>query len=1107
MLKLIVGRAKSGKTTRLMECIRACPASGMSERIVIVPEQLSHHTERTLSRVCGDSISYTADVLSFTRLCSRVSSIYGGGARKTLDQAGRLLTARLALTAIRSRLKVFAPASARTEFLTGILSMIDEFKSYDVTPSMLQEASEQSEGVFAQKLLELSEILGAYDAVMAQGTYDPRDRLDFLYDQICDTDYADGRWFFVDGFIDFSSQELRVLAALMLRCASMVVTLPWDREEDENSVFSPAGETMARLISTAKACGHKVEIEVADHQRPIPPALTYLERNLFRFGAPPVSDSTEALRVIAAADRIEECSRCASELKRLAMSGLRWRDMAVAAGNPADYVQIAEAVFHAFEIPIHTGIKKPLTGHPAAAFLLSALETATEGLDRESVIACLRTRYSDLSSDECDLVENYAFTWSISGSGWGETWTEHPDGYDGRFTDETRQELGVLNSLRERAVGPLLRLSAGIRTASNVMSQIQAVYRFMEETDLFEKISRQVADETESGDQESAQETAQVFNTMVECLQQTVSVLGATAVNGAELLKILRMTLSQYELGTIPAVLDAVSFGSVDSLRGAEPKVLYVLGANEGMIPSGVSGGSLLTERERSILLERMQIRLAPDSEGAMERQLLQIYSAFSSPTERLYLSFSLCHDGETLQPSFLISRVLEMFPGVKIEAEQSGLPDAMTERQLTQLYLSAEESGDTALRDLIRKTASEIPSLEDSIVRAKAASIPRELLVPKMWTERLFGKEAALTASRLDQLAKCPLNFFLNYGLKARAVKEASFDAAEYGTFLHYILEKTVADIVRTDSGQPLDEDSSKALVLSYMEPYLRERMQTSERLSAREKYLYLRNVDEAGRILSEITEELSVSDFTPCAYELKFGKDSEMGELTVHTRLGAGHLDGTVDRVDLWRSPDGDYFRIIDYKSGSKKFDYTDLGHGVGLQLFLYLFAIRHSGIPDRSGKPTPAGALYLPTRRSIQTVEAGLGEAETERKKAEKDPKRSGLVLSDPTVLRAMEHDGTRYLPVKQSDKPGDYAVTEAQMDLLEDFIQNQMEHAVDRIYSGEFQPEPYYRGEEDNACRYCDYADVCQKDPDFRKRFYTSKLSARDFWSGIGGDENV
>ena len=666
-----------------------------------------------------------------------------------------------------------------------------------------------------------------------------------------------------------------------------------------------------------------------------------------------------------------------------------------------------------------------------------------------------------------------------------------------------------MNRIRVQAVEPLTHLSARLKSSVNIHGQIMALYRFMEETSLFERISRRVEELTGTGDLEAAQESAQIWNTLMECLQQIVAVLGQTSQNSGELLKILRAALEQYALGTIPAVLDAVQFGSVDSMRGKEPKVLFILGANDGALPAGVSGNSLLTERERGILLREMNITLAPDSEGAMQRQLLRIYSAMTAPTEKLYVSYSVSAAGVPLRPSYLVGRLKSLFPKLEEKNVHMSVKDAMTVEGLTEQYLAAEESGDIALRESIRRAASEVPELENAIVSAKAASLPRDLSVPKALTDQIFGIPVALTASRLDALSNCPLSFFLNYGLKARPRREASFDAAEYGTFLHYILEQTVAEATRSGHSLPLSGEESAGLVEQYMKPYLETRMQDTEELSARQKYLYQRNSQEAKDLLTEITREFAVSEFRPCGYELKFGGGTKLGELTVQSALGRGNLFGTVDRVDLWRGAYGDYIRIVDYKSGTKQFDYTDLYGGVGLQLLLYLFALEKSGVPGAVQAPVPAGALYFPAKRGILSAEEPVSSEEAEKLRQKKGVKRTGLVLADDTVLEAMEHGGGgTFLPVKKSKSGlGDFAVTGEQMDLLEEFIHRRMRRAVDQIYSGGFAPAPFYRGPNHDPCQWCDYGDICQKDKSFRRQHYHPVMKASEFWEKIGGEDDA
>lgn len=1108
MLTLILGRAKTGKTTRLLQAVKDCPSTAMASRILIVPEQLSHQTERQLGALCGDKISFVSEVLSFTRLSSRVFSICGGGARQSLDKGGRMLTARLALDSIHSQLKVFSTAAGRADFLSSMVSMIDELKTYDVTPERLRDASRQVEGVFAQKLLELSLILGAYNAVMAQGACDPRDKLSLLRTKLQDSDYAQGRYFFVDGFTDFSQQELAILEVLLAKSQGVMVTAPCDSLTEGDRLFDPGRETALRLVRMAKDLGQKVEVVTGDYVRDIPGELQYLEQNLYRYEAPAYDGTCPALGLTASADPLEECRYCAAAMRRVAMDGVRWWDMQVAVGDTQRYGPLMEAVCREYGIPLYTGMKSAVTAHPAAAFLLCALEAATEGMETDTVLAYLRTGYSGVGPDDCDALENYAYTWAIRGGKWQKTWTEHPDGYDGRFAEDTQAQLDALNELRQKAIGPLLRLSARLKAAGNTRGQIEAIYRFLEETQLWEQVSAQLETLTAQGQQEQAQETAQIYNTLLECLQQTVSVLGQTAQSGGELLRILRLALSQYDIGTIPAALDAVSFGTVDAVRGSHPQYLWVLGVNEGAVPGNVAGGSLLTERERGILLDQLDIALAPDSEGALKRELFQIYGAFTAPTGRLTLSYAAGEAGESLQPSFLVGRIQTLFPQLAVENAAQSASDAMTPEALAELYLVAEDQGQTDLMASIRRTAREVPELEQKIIDAKSASLPRQLQVSRELTKQLFGTPVALTASRLDALGNCPLSFFLNYGLKAKARKEASFDAAEYGTFLHYILEKTVGDITQTQTPLPLTKEQSSALVDRYMEPYLQQRLQNLQDLSARDKYLYDRNQQEATGLLTEISKELSVSQFRPCAFELRFGDGKELGPLEVQGQLGQGHLDGTVDRADLWRGPEGDYLRIVDYKSGTKKFDYTDLTGGVGMQMLLYLFALEQAGITNVSEHPIPAGVLYFPAKRSILGASAPLDEADAEKLRQKEGAKRSGLLLADETVLEAMEQgiEG-QYLPVqKKKSGLGDYVVTQEQMRLLKDYVKKRMGEAVDQILDGKFEPSPFYRGQSHDPCRWCDYSDVCQKDEKFRKEHYVPSIQAADFWKLIGGDGN-
>ncbi len=107
MLRLMIGKAGTGKTAAVIAEIREAVEAGRGGGMLLVPEQYSHEAERELCRACGDRLSLYAEVFSFTGLARRVLQQQGGAAVQWLDKGGRLLCMQLALGQIASRLRIY----------------------------------------------------------------------------------------------------------------------------------------------------------------------------------------------------------------------------------------------------------------------------------------------------------------------------------------------------------------------------------------------------------------------------------------------------------------------------------------------------------------------------------------------------------------------------------------------------------------------------------------------------------------------------------------------------------------------------------------------------------------------------------------------------------------------------------------------------------------------------------------------------------------------------------------------------------------------------------------------------------------------------------------
>ena len=120
-------------------------------------------------------------------------------------------------------------------------------------------------------------------------------------------------------------------------------------------------------------------------------------------------------------------------------------------------------------------------------------------------------------------------------------------------------------------------------------------------------------------------------------------------------------------------------------------------------------------------------------------------------------------------------------------------------------------------------------------------------------------------------------------------------------------------------------------------------------------------------------------------------------------------------------------------------------------------------------------------------------------------DRDLVRRGVVLGEPEVLQAMEHtEGNfRYLPVGNR---GDWLLTAEQMEQLGRLVSDDLKAVAGELAAGNIDADPFWRGERENACQWCDYAQACHFEPVCGDRVRWQKgLSAREFWAALGGGD--
>ena len=313
------------------------------------------------------------------------------------------------------------------------------------------------------------------------------------------------------------------------------------------------------------------------------------------------------------------------------------------------------------------------------------------------------------------------------------------------------------------------------------------------------------------------------------------------------------------------------------------------------------------------------------------------------------------------------------------------------------------------------------------------------------------------MTASRLERMRSCHFAYFMEYGLRAKPREPASFDAPQIGTFLHYLLENVTRDVLRQGGFAAVDNKELHRLTRQYIDQYAEQELHNFQNRTPRFRYLFNRLRTNAYAIIDQVAEELRHSDFVPMAFELGFGgKDGTLPAVTISRPDGELRVGGKVDRVDGWLHDGKLYLRVVDYKTGKKAFDLSDLRYGLGIQMLLYLFTLEKEGRSYFGYPIVPAGVLYHPAREVILKKDRGI-QPEKLQAALQEELRRSGMVLADPEVLRAMEHsalEAPHYLPirVKKDGSISDGIASAEQLGKLGRYVEDLLHQIAREIGSG-------------------------------------------------------
>lgn len=1097
-LKIIYGKSGTGKSTYIFNEIAEKIKKGNRKIYIITPEQFSFTAEKKLLDSINTNSVVLAEVLTFDRMAYRVIKETGNSNLKNLSQTGKSMLIYSNLSKEKNNLNFIGKS---LENVNLVETQITEFKKHGITVEKLEQTIENLEDKYLKsKLKDMLLVYKDYTETIDKKYIDENDNLSILIDRIDFIRDFDNVDIYIDEFVGFTYQEYEIIKKLLLKANEVNITICTDdinvNQNQDTDIFYSNKSTIDKLYFIARSENVKIEkpVELDICYRFKNDELKHLEENIYAFPYTKYNKEINNINLFLAKNQYSEIEHIAQNIVKLARdNNYRYNEISVITKNLDEYSNLCKIIFTKYNIPVFIDEKKDFSQNILVKYILSLINVFAKNWSEESVIEYIKSGLiKDVDDDDIYVLENYALRWGIKGSKW---YTKELT-----FYNETEEEQTKILHICEKVIKPLLQLKDGLMNTKSYKNITEKLYEFLIENEINIKISDEINKLEEAGELEKAREYEASYKKIIELLDEIVLIFGEEKVSFERYAEILKTGLGSSSLGKIPATQDQVIVGDVDRSRSHKTKAVFIIGLNDGIFPSINKDEGYFNDKDREEL-KKLGAELAKGTIEKLYDDNFNIYKAFSTAEEKVFLSYvSSDLEGRGLRPSILINRVKKIFTNIKEESDiilsQNEIVTELNTFEGLLKNLEAFRDGEEidekwfeiynyymSKPEWKEKLESNLKALNYNI---NTDNIKKDIL------ERLYSNTLKTSISRLEQYKSCPFSYYLKYGLNLSERQEFNVQAMDTGTFMHDIIDSFFDKLQERKLNVKTIEEAEEEIIIDEI---IEEKLKLKKNyiFTGIPKYIVLANRLKAvvKKSIKYIVYSLKYSDFEVMGHEVEFKNGKEYPAIQVKLDNGKKvEITGKIDRIDIAKTEDGNYIRIIDYKSSAKDINLNEVIAGLQLQLLTYLDAV--CNIED----VMPAGVLYFNLINPIIKENKNVDEEKLEEE-IRKQFKMKGLILANVDIVKKMDKtldSGSSNIIPAYIDKEGNLskksnAITKSGFENLQKYMNKILKQISEEILTGNISIKPYYKIKQGKTpCEYCKYKSICNFNSGICKKEY-------------------
>ncbi len=1033
------------------------------KHIIIAPDRCTLDIEKKLFSYLNQEALIDLDVLTFSRLSNKFLTDNNFN-EKILNKNTAVAIIKKILIDNKEKLVNFKKAINFNGFSSELYNTICLFKSCNINPSDIDEQT--SFNALNLKLKDIKFVYQKYEDFLQNNYTDSFNRLSLFASKITKESYKNTDFYFV-GFEDFTKQQLLIINALIKYSASVSIATTWSKANSRvensniflNSIFYDI-QDLAGMLNIVPNIIKSGEIK------------NDLETNLYslsldkNFKEEKIKlDFNQGYSIYSYSNIYDEVKRTVADIKfKIINEGLKFKDFSIIVPSFLEYKSLLIKEFEKFEMPYYFDMADSLNENYIVRQVINLLKIISSDFDKYDVLSFLKSDFSGEDKLKVYDYEKYVNRYGIMGYGL----------LNNQNLKSPLPILDILNSYREKC-----------RQEQTVGDFISTIKDFLTELDFDNRLTAFQEKCLNENDITLYRKNLQVINKLTKAFEELNGVFSKEFVTIKEFVDLFEAYLADSTLVLPPLALDSVFVGDFEKSFVPNNHFVYILGANEGVMPSYNLDTGIITDKDISKLSNKN--KLNPTVAVINKRKRFKVFENLFIG-ENVIISYKSCNaSGEDCYPAIWVEQVakildLNIINGTKLCDFISNSEYAINQKNFIFNNFNQNTAKDNFLfmikqwksfsnnKNFVKLSST----LNNSL--SKFSNFPAFILKNRKHVNKVenlsdanlvYFKNLKVSISEIERFYHCPYQHFIDYGLKLEENKLSEITAMDNGNILHEFLRMIMPKVVK-HYNEPEFEKNARSIATETLDYILKNNsnydyVQKNSALN----YFVESLKDEAVRILKALIYQQKHSKFITSPKLLEYAFEKE-GEKIEFDSMGK-HLTvkGFIDRVDI----SDNEFRIIDYKTGksSSTFeDFSDVANGKKIQLFIYLMAF------EKVSNKKPVGVFYMPIlnsfskedsldlyklqgvmEESISTVlkfDDNLNEADIESKIVNVKTKKGNIVFTNKMINESDFHK-------------------------ISDYSFKMLKSACDDILKGVIEPYPLGKDLNSLQCKWCNYKAIC------------------------------